>query len=144
MMECVVDQLPSGGVAFDLSDCFDYMRGRISFEDVCVAQGFVPPADIAETEQHYRMTLEIPGLDVQSMDIRYENGMLNVKGNKLKESEAGECCHCAERVGGVFERSFRIPGPVDEDNIEATYNDGILKLTVPKSEKQKARQIEIK
>ena len=144
MMECVVDRLPSGGFSFDLSNCFDYMLGQIPFEDVCVGQRFVPPADIAETEQYYRVILEIPGMDVQSMDIRYEDGRLIVKGNKQKESEAGECCHCAEIVDGAFERSFQIPGPVDEDKIEATYNDGILKLTIPKSEEQKTRQIEIK
>ena len=104
---------------------------------------WVPPADVAETEDNYLLTLEVPGIDIKTMDISYINGVLNVCGEKQKDIELGENCHCAERYAGHFERRFAIPGKVDPNRIDATYKDGIVKITLPKRETEKPKRIEI-
>ena len=103
----------------------------------------MPASDIAETEKEYVVSAELPGIDMKGMDISYSSGVLTIKGEKKKESSDGECCHCAERYSGTFERSFRIPGTVDSDKIDATYKDGILKVVVPKSEKSVPKKIKV-
>ena len=106
-------------------------------------QEWVPAADISETENAYLVTMELPGIDIKKTDISYSDGMLTVKGEKHKETMEGEYCDCAERYSGSFRRSLRIPGKVASDRIDATYNDGILKLTLPKAEETIPRKITV-
>ncbi len=103
-----------------------------------------PPVDIAETDDHYAITLEAPGIDMASLDVTFRDGLLDVKGEKHKESEIGECCHCSERYAGAFERRFRISGAVDADKIDASYKDGILRVLIPKAEEVAPRKIEVR
>lgn len=110
---------------------------------VAECEDWIPSSDIAETDKLYMVTMELPGIDMEKMDISYNDRMLTVKGEKEKESMEGECCHSAERYSGSFERSFRIPGDVDSDKIDATYKDGILKLSLPKSERSIAKKITV-
>ena len=102
-----------------------------------------PATDIAETDKEYVVTMEVPGLDMKKTDISYREGVLTVKGEKHKESQEGECCHCSERYSGSFNRSFNISGHVDRDKIDATYKDGILRLSLPKSAESVRKRIEI-
>lgn len=106
-------------------------------------ENWVPPTDIAESGNSFLISMEIPGIDMKKLDISYSDGLLTVKGEKTKESEEGECCHCVERFSGSFERSFPIAGKVDRDNIDATYRDGILKIRIPKSEESVTKKIEV-
>lgn len=76
--------------------------------------------------------------------LSYSNGVLNIKGEKTKETVEEECCYCSERYSGSFERSFRIPGKVKEEGIESSYKDGILKVTLPKHEESQVKKIEVK
>ena len=72
-------------------------------------------------------------------------GILSVKGEKKhEEEEKGEDYHRIERRYGSFHRSFRIPGKVDVDKIDANYKDGVLKLMIPKSEGSETKKIEVK
>ena len=87
--------------------------------------------------------MELPGIDMKKTDISYNDGILSVSGEKGKASTEGECCHCAERYSGSFQRSFRIVGKVDREKIEATYTDGILKVTLPKAEKSLPKKIAV-
>jgi len=104
---------------------------------------WVPASDIAETDKAYTVTMEVPGIDMEKTDISFNDGILNVKGEKLKESLEGECCHCAERFSGSFTRSFRISRGVDRDKIDATYKDGILKVMLPKAEEHMPKKITV-
>lgn len=65
------------------------------------------------------------------------------QGKKVKETSEGECCHCVERFSGSFERTFPVSKSVDREKIDATYRDGILKITLPKSEESLAKKIEV-
>ena len=104
---------------------------------------WIPASDIAETEKDYHVTMELPGIDMKKLDISFSEGVLTVKGEKTKEVSDGESCYCSERYSGSFQRSFRIPGTVDKENIEAKYRDGILRVSLAKSEESVVKKIEI-
>lgn len=104
-----------------------------------------PAFDISETEEEYMLTGEIPGIDAKDLDISLSDSVLTVKGEKKKEKEEkNKNYYCTERYYGAFERSFHIPEAVKTDELNATYNNGILKLTLPKSETSKVKKIEVK
>ena len=104
---------------------------------------WMPAADIAETTKDYVVSMELPGIDMKKVDISYADGTLTVKGEKHKESSESESCYCAERYSGSFQRTFRIPGKVNHEKIDATYRDGILKLMLPKAEESVPKRIEV-
>lgn len=115
------------------------------FDDFAYKNEVMPAFDIFETEKEYLITAEIPGIDVKDIDITLSDGILTIKGEKKKEEESKERnYHCIERHYGSFERRFKIPETVKTDKLDAKYNGGILKLSLPKSGKAKARQIEVK
>ena len=144
-MTRVYDLMPTVGIGYRPRSLFDRFFEGWTHPHYYVeaGEGWMPPSDIAETENEYVVSAELPGIDMKGMDISYSNGVLTIKGEKKKESSEGECCHCAERYSGAFERSFRIPGKVDSDKIDATYKDGILKVVVPKSEESVPKKIEV-
>ena len=104
---------------------------------------WTPASDIAETETQYHVTMELPGIDMQNLDISFSEGILTVKGEKAKEVSIGESCYCSERFSGSFQRSFQIPGTVDQEKIEANYKDGILKVSLAKSKESAVKKIEV-
>jgi HSP20 family protein len=106
-------------------------------------ENWVPPTDIAEISNAYIVSMEVPGIDMKKLEVYYTDGILSVKGEKTKETSEGECCHCVERFSGSFERTFPVSGSVERDKIEATYRDGILKITLPKSEESLPKKIEV-
>jgi HSP20 family protein len=121
------------------------------FDDFGLADFFndkevlMPAVDISETEKEYVITGEIPGVDAKDLDVTLTDGILTIKGEKKQENEEkNENYHCIERHYGRFERSFRIPDRVKTDKLDATYKDGIFKLSLPKAEVVEAKKIEVK
>ena len=104
---------------------------------------WVPPSDIAETDTEYLLTMELPGIDMDKLDISFSEGNLTVRGEKTKGVSMGESCYCSERYSGSFQRSFMMPGPVDSEKIEASYKDGILRVRLARSGKSVVKKIEI-
>ncbi len=105
---------------------------------------FVPPVDIYEDEQHLLLKLEIPGIRQEDLDIRVENQTLTVKGERKIESEhKEENFHRIERRFGSFVRSFTLPQTVDSDSIQATYENGVLNLSIGKKAEAKPKQIKV-
>ncbi|NLD39570.1 MAG: Hsp20/alpha crystallin family protein [Desulfatiglans sp.] len=106
---------------------------------------WVPAFDIAENEKDYAVTAELPGIDIKDVDITLSEGILTVKGEKKQEKEETvEGFHRIERCYGSFNRSFRIPGKVEADKIDASYKDGVLKVVLPKAEGTETKKIEIR
>jgi HSP20 family protein len=106
---------------------------------------WAPAFDISENEKEYVITAELPGIDIKDVDITLSEGVLSVKGEKKQEKEdKGEDYHRIERRYGSFHRSFRMPGRVETDKVDANYKDGILKLTLPKAEGSQTKKIEVK
>ena len=109
--------------------------------------GAVPTAEVAEKDSEYVITLELPGIDQKNVDIDINGNLLTVKGEKReeKEEEKDKHYHLSERRYGSFSRSFTLPETVAMDKITAAMKDGVLTLTLPKTEAatRPARKIEI-
>lgn len=107
-------------------------------------ESFVPGIDISETDDKFHITAELPGMKKDDIDISLDNGRLSISGErKFEEEEKGKTFHRVETKYGSFNRSFQLPDNVDEDSIKATYEDGLLNITINKSEDKIKKQIEI-
>ena len=106
-----------------------------------------PAVDISETDKSYEISAELPGLDEKNIEVSLVNGGLTIKGEKKDEKEEKQKdYYVSERRYGAFERYFALPEGVDADKIEATFKNGVLKVTLPKTaEAQKpAKKIDVK
>ncbi len=105
-----------------------------------------PRVDIAETETAIEVKAELPGLEHKDIDISLERDLLVIKGEKQKETEKKEASfHRVERTYGSFFRALRLPVEVETDKVEAVFKNGVLTITLPKSEegKKKITHIEV-
>jgi len=103
-----------------------------------------PAVDIYETENEIQVQAELPGVDRKDIALNLEKNVLTLKGERRFENETKqENYHRIERAYGAFSRSFSIPAIVDEEKIRADYKDGILKISLPKKEQVKPKQIQI-
>jgi HSP20 family protein len=109
---------------------------------------WVPAIDVVEKKDAYLMYAELPGVDLSQIDISFEQNVLTIRGTKRPSIEAadeGELrVYAAERVSGAFERAIRLPEFVDGEHIGATFNNGLLTVSVPKARAAQPRRIEIK
>jgi HSP20 family protein len=103
-----------------------------------------PAVDVKESKDAYRVMMELPGLSKDDVQISLEDGLLVVKGEKKTEQEKKEDdYHYYERRFGKFERMFRINSEIKQDQVEASFKDGILTIELPKAETAKPKQIAI-
>lgn len=103
-----------------------------------------PAMDLTENGSCYLVRMELPGIDPAKVEVKLTNGTLTVSGEKEEETrDEGEDYHISERRWGSFRRSVRIPEEVDRDKIEASHANGVLTVTLPKSEKAKAAERKI-
>jgi HSP20 family protein len=125
---------------------FDLFFNDVGLTDLFNKEDILMPViDISETEKEYVITSEIPGVDAKDLDVTLTDGILTIKGEKKQENEENEeNYHRIERRYGSFERSFRIPEKVKTDKLDATYKDGVFKLSLPKAEVVEAKKIEVK
>jgi HSP20 family protein len=106
---------------------------------------FEPPADVAETEDAYEVTVELPGLKADDFNVEIKEGDLWITGQKRDErEEKGWNYHRVERHYGEFRRVIPLATPVDAEKVEAHYKDGVLSIQVPKWETAKPRRINVK
>ncbi len=130
-----------------LSTLFDDFFGSNAFESVDrqVTGTSWPKVDIEESDAGYMIHADLPGLDKDAVKITIENGTLLIEGEKKAESrrEKDRYYHL-ERSYGKFSRSFALPDEVDSQKISASMKNGVLELTLPKSEQAKPKSIEVK
>ena len=107
------------------------------------ARSWSPRADIYETKDHVVVQLDIPGVDIEAVDVQCEKGMLSIKGERAFSEDSERQYFRVENVYGPFERYFEIPGTLDVEKVEAKYTAGVLTLSFPKSEAAKPRKIAI-
>ena len=108
--------------------------------------GFAPPAvDDTETDKSYTITAELPGVDEKNVEISIQDSVLTVRGEKREEKEekAGHR-HMAERRYGAFQRIFGLPRGTDESKVEASFHNGVLKISVPKPAATAVRKVDVK
>jgi len=105
---------------------------------------WAPSVDISETDKAYLIKAEIPEVKKEDVKVTLDNGMLTIQGErKMEKEEKGKKYHRIERSYGSFVRSFRIPDGVDEAKTKAEFKDGMINVTLPKSEKTKTKSVEI-
>jgi HSP20 family protein len=106
---------------------------------------WAPAVDIYEDEKAITLKAELPDMDEKNLDVKVEEGMLTIRGErKFENEEKKENFHRIERRYGSFERTFALPDTVDADNISAKYDKGVLKVVAPKVERPKnARSIKV-
>lgn len=103
-----------------------------------------PAIDIVEKEKAFEVTVELPGLDVKNIDLQLSDDVLTIKGEKREEKEEkGKDRYVSERRYGSFRRSLQVPGSVDADKIEASFKNGILIVTLPKSPEAQKKAIPV-
>jgi HSP20 family protein len=126
-----------------LSRLFESFFNDMQGEEVS-NRGWVPPVDIQETEEGYRLQAELPGLTKEDIQITLENNVLRLTGERKFEREARkESFHRIERTYGSFSRAFALPNQVNAEGVQASFENGILTLMVPKAEQAKPRKIAI-
>ncbi len=106
----------------------------------------VPPVDIIDGADEVRIMAELPGVKPEDVKITFENDVLTIRGEKqqVRETANGDRPHRFERSYGVFERSFTVPATVDAERAAAHYEHGVLTVSLPRAERAKPRQIEVK
>ncbi len=126
---------------------FDRMLNRFSNDvrDEEVSNTLMPAADIVERENDFNIRIDLPGVDKKDVKIIVQNDVLTIKGEKKQESEKKDDNYFrVERSYGTFQRSFTLPASVASDKIDASYNNGVLTISIPKLEEAKPKEIEVK
>ncbi len=106
--------------------------------------GWAPALDLREDKDNLVATVELPGMKKEEIEVSVHDGMLSIAGERTREQQhdaAGQ--HRSERFYGRFHRSVSLPKPVKLDAIKAAYHDGVLTVTMPKTEEAKPKQIEV-
>jgi len=110
-----------------------------------VLAAYTPAIDLVDTKDALQVKVELPGVKKEDVEITLKNDVLTVKGEKKEErEEKGENRYYVERSYGSFSRSLTLPAAVQFDKVAATFKEGVLEITLPKAEEEKARQVEIK
>jgi HSP20 family protein len=105
---------------------------------------WAPPVDIYETEHELVVKADLPDIDPKDLDIRVENNILTIRGERKFEKKAEENNYLrVERAYGAFSRSFSLASTVNTEAIKAEYKNGVLRLTIPKREEAKLKQIKV-
>jgi HSP20 family protein len=113
-------------------------------QETLTASSFAPAVDVYEDEHQVLLKLEVPGVDEKDLDIRVENNTLTVTGErKFEKEEKEENFRRIERQYGSFTRTFTLPTTVDAEQVKASYDKGILKISLPKKAEAKPKQIKI-
>jgi len=101
--------------------------------------------DVAEKEDGFVVKASVPGINPDDLEITFSDNILTIKGEMKEDKDVEEGkYHLRERRYGLFQRSIALPVPIDADKIEATYNDGVLTLNIPKVEEVKPKRINVK
>jgi HSP20 family protein len=105
---------------------------------------WAPALDIAERKDAYLVTVELPGVKLDDLEITLEDGLLTIQGERhLTNDATEEQIHRVERRHGAFRRSITLPAHVMADAVEATIEDGVLRILVPKAEQAKPKRIQV-
>ena len=104
-----------------------------------------PAVNILEKQNAIHISVDLPGMKAEDVDVTVDNGVLTIRGErKFEETAEGETYHRVERVYGVFERTFTLPNSVDTSKIEARFANGEMEVVLPKREESKPRSVKVK
>ena len=127
-------------VQSEMNRLFDWAFGRHGDQ----VSAWMPTLDVYEKDDKFHIHADLPGLKREEIDITVDGSTLTISGEKRKDNETKEDgYYCAERFYGKFRRSVDLPSSVDTSKVEAKYKDGVLEITVPKSEAARPKQIKV-
>jgi HSP20 family protein len=141
---------PQGGAVPQGNDPFSLLQREVNraFDEVfrgfpavgrgaALMGGFAPQLDVRETEQGLEIAAELPGMSEQDVDLRLEGDLLTLAGEKKDErTQEGGGLHLTERSFGRFQRSFRLPYRPDPNQVQAQFDKGVLRVTLPRPQPQ--------
>ena len=114
-------------------------------EEALTTTSFAPPVDIYEDEHNITLKMEVPGIDEEDIDVRIENNTLTIRGERrFEKEEKEENFRRVERQYGSFTRSFTLPSSVETENIQASYDKGVLEIRLAKKAEARPKQIKVK
>ena len=106
---------------------------------------WAPAVDISERKDAYLVAAELPGVKADDLEITFEDGLLTIQGERrFAHDSAEEKMHRTERYYGAFRRSITLPSHVEADKIEASVQDGVLQVLVPKAKEMQAKRIKVR
>ena len=127
-----------------LDEAFGGWMGMESPRGGSLTSEWMPPCDITEDDRSIRLQLELPGVKPDDIHLSIEDNVLSVRGEKRQVAEEqNERVHRYERSYGVFERTFTLPSTVDSGKIEADFDQGVLTVSIPRTERAKPREIRV-
>jgi len=119
-------------------------NGEREGKDLFSRSDWAPAVDIKETDEAFSIEAELPGMSKEDVKVTVQDGVLSIQGERRQEEETGDRKHHRiERVYGSFIRRFTLPENVDENSIHASFKDGVLSLTLAKSEPAEPKAIEV-
>jgi HSP20 family protein len=109
-----------------------------------LGEEWTPAVNIFEKDDNYHVTADLPGLNKDDISVTFEDGTITISGKKESSKEEKDAnYYMKETRYGSFSRSFKVPGEVHADEVEATYKDGVLTVILPKSEESATKKIEV-
>jgi HSP20 family protein len=140
----VVGSEPFGSLQREINRLFeDFASGFPSFGGA--TRDVMPTMDVAETDKQIEITVELPGLEEQDVQLNLSDNTLTIRGEKRAEREQKEKdYHLVERSYGSFSRTLELPARVNADDIKASISKGVLSVTVPKPAPAQVKKIQIK
>ena len=104
---------------------------------------WAPSIDVVERPEDVLVEVDLPGVDRKSLDLTVENGLLTIRAERKAAAPEQSTCHCYERPRGTFYRAVRLPEETLSDKVEATYEDGVLRIVLGKRPEAKPRKIAV-
>lgn len=127
----------------DLNSLFELPFGSSFGRAGQLFSGWSPALDLYQSNDNVVAIIELPGMRKEDIEISLHDGALTISGERRRETSDGENTERTERYIGKFRRSITLPARVDANKVSATYQDGILTVTLPKAEEAKPKQIPV-
>ena len=146
-MSSIIHWRPSGQLSSlptEMNQVFERFFGPDWDTEAPAPSAWLPATNVSETEDSFVVVAEIPGLEPKDIDISLTGDMLTVKGEKKQEKEEkNQRWHRSERTYGSFTRAFRLPASVVADKVSADYKNGVVRITLPKTDESRRREVKI-
>jgi HSP20 family protein len=146
IMKVIKTRAPALSPMYELGQFENRIRRLLEepFDLLTSPMTFTPTVEIREIDNEFIVTVELPGMKKDEVDIEYENGVLFIRGEKLETPrEEKRNLLVWERQYGAFQRSFMLPNTIDQEKIKAEFLDGVLTISLPKAEFAKGKKIQI-
>lgn len=129
----------------EMDQLFERFFGGSDGGSISQQSAWAPRLDLAQTDNAYEVSVELPGMNADDINVELQHGDLWITGEQKRESEEhGKTWHRGERCRGQFRRVVRLGDDVDPEHVEAEYRDGVLHISVKKTEAAQTKKISIK